>query len=403
VWLKLRPGSVVIAARFMLHVLEGQLQQVQISADPRLRLLPLPGEDPPTVQVGPETAQSRFITFRWSRPVSDRVTLDATFLLSGALGVGNFHLPQIEVLDARPTQRWMALSVDPALDWEEQQKQQLEAVPAADFLTAWGAADSKPQAAYRLPAGETDWSLSTRPHEPRTTARQTLTLRFDDDHADALFEADLTTASGYLFQHRLTAPEGLTIDGVSLLEEGVERAGRWSQDAEGAVTVFLSGPVSGRQRLTLRGQMPIGAGEEWFVPRMQVERCELRLATIRLFRHPRVRLAIQGGRQGAGGEPPADQAPTPDPYRFVEAFSWNEQQPLSVAVTVEPNRPKVRAEQAVWPVWNGRSWTVKTDCRVSVGDGVLDEIRIRAPAPWNGPYQIGPPGQVRASQGNCVW
>ena len=58
--------------------------------------------------------QSRLITFRWPHPVPDQVTLDATFLLSGTLGVGNFRLPQIEVLDARPTQRWLAVSVDPA-------------------------------------------------------------------------------------------------------------------------------------------------------------------------------------------------------------------------------------------------------------------------------------------------
>jgi len=45
----------------------------------------------------------------------------------------------------------MAVSVDPTLDREEQQKQRLEVVAVADFLRAWGVADAKPQAAYRLP------------------------------------------------------------------------------------------------------------------------------------------------------------------------------------------------------------------------------------------------------------
>ena len=75
-------------------------------------------------------------------------------------------------MDARTAKRWMAISVDPALEREEPPKESLEAVAVSDFLKAWGAAEGKPQAAYRLPAGETDWTVSTRPHEPRSTADQ---------------------------------------------------------------------------------------------------------------------------------------------------------------------------------------------------------------------------------------
>ena len=139
VWLKVQPGSLVIDTKFKLHVLEGQVQQLQLAADPRLRLLPLPGDDPPTVQVGPESGQSRLIAFHWPHPVSDQVTLEATFLLGGATGVGNFHLPRLELLDAQATKRWLAVSVDPALDREQQKKQRLEAVSVADFLKAWKA------------------------------------------------------------------------------------------------------------------------------------------------------------------------------------------------------------------------------------------------------------------------
>ena len=224
VWLKVQPGSVVIAAKFKLRVVEGQIQQMQLAADPRLRLLPLPGDDPPTVQIGPESGQSRLIAFRWPRPVSDQATLDATFLLSGATGVGNFHLPRIELLDARPIKRWMAVSVNPALDREEPREPRLEAVAISDFLKAWGAADAKPHAAYRLPAGEIDWTISTRPNEPRSTADQTLTLSCHEDYVDVAFEAQVSTTSGYLFQHRLTAPADLKIEDISLLEKDVERA-----------------------------------------------------------------------------------------------------------------------------------------------------------------------------------
>ena len=137
-WLKIQPGSVLIAAKFKLRVAEGQLRQVQLAVDPRLRLLPLLGDDPPTVQVGTESGQTRLITIRWPRPISDQIVLDATFLFNGASAVGNIRLPQIELLDVQTTRRWMAVSVDPALDSEEQQGERLESVAVADFLKAWG-------------------------------------------------------------------------------------------------------------------------------------------------------------------------------------------------------------------------------------------------------------------------
>ena len=351
--MKVQPGSVVIAAKFHLHVVEGQIQQVQLAVDPRLRLLPLPGDDPPTVLTGPESGESRLVALRWPHPISDQVTLETTFLLSGATGVGNFRLPRIELLDARPTKRWMAVSVDPALDGEQQQTQRLEAATVSDFLKAWGAADAKPQAvyrakpqaAYRLPAGEIDWTISTRPHEPRSAADQTLTLLCDEDHVKMIFEAHVSTTSGYLFQHRLTAPAGLKIDGVSLLEGDVERASRWSQDADGAVTIFLGGAASGQQKLVLRGRLPIEAGKAWPLPQVRLQRCQLHLATIRLFRRPSVLLTTHGGQPQANAEPMPDDTAKFDQGRFVAAFAWAGSLPLPVTVTVEPNRPSASSQE----------------------------------------------------------
>ena len=135
------------------------------------------------------------------------------------------------------------------------------------------------------------------------------------------------------------------------------------------------------------------------MPRVQVERCELRSAMVRLFRYPGVLLTIHGGRQGAGEETrPGEPTARSVACRFVEAFSWDAAAAAFRGRHDEPNRPNVRAQQTVLPGWNGRSWTVKTDCRISVRGGVVDEIRIRAPAPWNGPYQANPPGQVRVSE-----
>ena len=233
-WLKIQPGSVVVNVKFKFHVTEGELRQARLAVDSRLRLLPLPGDAPPTVQVGAESGQTRLVTIRWPRPISGDVTLETALLFNGASAVGNIRLPRIELLDIRPRRRWMAVSVDAALDCEEHDGQRLEAVAVADFVKAWGQCDPKPRAAYRLPRGESGWTLSTRPHEPRTTAKQTLSLSFDEDRLDVLFEARLSVESGYVFQHEVTAPADFTIERVSLVVGGTDRVQRWSQGKDGS-------------------------------------------------------------------------------------------------------------------------------------------------------------------------
>jgi len=43
---------------------------------------------------------------------------------------------------------------------------------------------------------------------------------------------------GYVFQYVLTAPKGLKLGRVSVLEGDLERAHRWSQGDDGTFTVF---------------------------------------------------------------------------------------------------------------------------------------------------------------------
>ena len=364
-WLKIQPGSVVVNVKFKFHVAEGELWQVQLAVDSRLRLLPLPGDAPPAVQVGAESGQTRLLTIRWPRPISDDVALEAAFLFNGASAVGNIRLPRIELVDIQPTRRWMAVSVDPALDCEEHDGERLEAVAVADFLKAWGQCNAKPRAAYRLPRGEPGWTVSTRPHEPRTTAKQTLSLSFDENRLDVLFDARLSVVSGYVFQHQVTAPKDFKIERVSLLVDGADRVQRWSQDKDGTITVFLDGPASGTERLSIRGRLPIRMGEKRELPLFAVQKCRIQTAAIQLFDRPAVSLLWSTGVSPAGakgnrtrsraeaGETPAfPLGKTPESGRLVETIVWDGVRLPRMTVTARP-----RGNNAV--AHASRRWNLK--------------------------------------------
>ncbi|MCD4727598.1 MAG: hypothetical protein K8R46_08050, partial [Pirellulales bacterium] len=90
----------------------------------------------------------------------------------------------------------------------------------------------------------------------------------------------------------------------------------------------------------------------------------------------------------------------------ARTIRWDGEGRPPATVLLRPNRPKVGAEQVVRMQDDGRRWSARAEFRLTVGDGLFDEIRIHAPAPWNGPYEADKPGELQvrevSGQGRCI-
>ena len=100
------------------------------------------------------------------------------------------------------------------------------------------------------------------------------------------FDATLQTAAGYNFQLVLVGPANLQVDNVSLLEDGVQRVTRFSQDDAGRITAFLSGPLSGVQTLAMQGTIPVAESGVVTLPRISVEGAESKKSQVNIYRSP---------------------------------------------------------------------------------------------------------------------
>ena len=65
--------------------------------DPRLRLLPTAGHESLIAEAHTLPGEPQVIDLELARPISDQVTLELRFLLTGTSGVGNLRLPRLEV------------------------------------------------------------------------------------------------------------------------------------------------------------------------------------------------------------------------------------------------------------------------------------------------------------------
>lgn len=392
-WVKVQPGSLVIDARFKFRVIEGRVRQVRLLADPRLRMLPSAGADAVISAIRTQPGTPETIDLELTRPVSDLVTIDVSFVLTGASGVGNLRLPRLEASGARASRRLLAVSVDPALEYSEKTTAGLKPLPTAEFLTQWGTAEVKPQVAYTLPRGEPNWVLSTRPRESITSVEQTLAISVGRGSSIVHFDAFLDTTSGANFQLQLTAPPALEIDNISVLESGAQRVARWSQDDTGLITIFLTGPVSGRQQLAMRGRLRTPERGQLSLSTFQLQNVKIERHHFLVFRQPAVLVEVEH----LTGMNRLDVPPS-DPSRTIEGSLVSSFDVTTVrgsaTLNLTPNPAQVQGVQVTTLELANGQWTVAVDCEVHVTKGIVDELRFEIPQQWSEPFQADRPAIV---------
>ena len=240
--------------------------------------------------------------------------------------------------------------------------------------------------------------MSTRRSKPETTVEQTALWSFAVREARVDFDARLSTAVGYHFQYRLSAPAKLEIERVSVLEGGEERADRWRRAPDGTITVFLKRALSGDQALSLQGRLPVPARGKLPLPVLGVEDAQLQSSAIQLFRKPEVKVDVSETTGLVKIEAPVVDESRASLGRLVESFDADCAGKVSATLMLTPNRPGVHAEQITSLRSDGGLWEANVEFRVNADQGVVDEFRLRVPRGFNGPYKIDTPSTWKVEE-----
>ncbi len=388
IWVKVRPGTTLIDAKLKYRVLAGHVRQVRLLADPRLRLLSSPNSQSPIVAVHTIPGDPQKIDLELSRDVSDQVEVNLSFLVTNTSGVGNLRLPRLESSGARPAKRWLAVSVDPALQPKIQTGEGSKSLDIADFAAAWGAADLRPQAAFGIPRGEPIW-LATQPNEPQTTVEQTLALSLGRGSCLAQFDATLTITGGVLFQLALQGPPGMAIEQVSMLDDNVQRVARWSAEDNGQITIFLTAPINGQQQLSLRGHLDARQSETLALPQWKLLGAETKKNHLHLYRQPAVLVDVEK-------VPGISDIDFPE-HRIADRFGALfgcyaiENGTTELKVKLVPNLPKSHAVAITYLQRDADRWMAEMEYHIDVLEGLVDALQFGIPPQWSEPYRIDPP------------
>ncbi len=378
VWLKIRPGSVILDAKFSYDVTESGIGALEIRADPRLRLLPM-ADDSPVQRVQIESDQSPTILFVLKPTTEDQVTINARFLMTDTSGIGNLLFPRVNAV-GNVTRRLLAVSVDRELTYQLHGGENLARIAATEFMREWGTEELLPQfVLVDSMEDDQEWTISVAPQERKTDSEQHVTVMCHAEHAVLDHRVDVVKTDGMLAQHQLSVPAGLEVEKVEINDSSGTVPVRWTLDENNRLNIVLGRPTRESHRLYLRARRRYGSDQSLELPAIQLLNSQLLALELEVFRQPGIRVDVTD----ADGLETVERVPMEGTAwnKYLKVAHWKAKTAGTVAVLrVLADEPEIQSVQVSTMYPRDGKWWMQLLLRLSVNQGIVDIVDFSLPA-----------------------
>lgn len=390
-WLRIAPTGVTLNARYLLQNGVDWPATIDVTFDSRWQLLPSALASATDVQPLPDGRQ--VVRLRPPRSTGEVNELALEFRLRGRTPLGRLRVPEIRLESIPASERALAVSCDSALICESSSEVQPAATALAQFAAAWhdvpGA--TLPQFVWDAARLEAGWYLAVRPNVAPSTFREQLSVLAQQNRLQLTHQTEVEPQSADQFRWAYSVPADLVIDDVQLVSGNREVPVEWVRATPNRVNVFFAERVADLYQLELVGSSPVKRFGRQLLPRITAAERPLATQTVSLYRSPDVLAAWQFPAEaprleGAAGE----TLPFDADARFVRAYAVDPATADAARFVVEANEPVFEGTSLTSLDHEDGEWTVGYAMRLQVKHGELDELRLRVPRSWSGPFTSTP-------------
>ena len=253
-WMRVRPGVVTVDAIIKFEAGDRLVDRIEIHVDEALRLLSL-GTEAPAASVSVQPGKLQLVQIELDPPLRGDFVLPLRFLMFNVSGIGSIPVPQLQLLEQETRNRWLGITVDSSMAYDEAFGEQLPSVSSQVFSQQWGSNASQPNFAVQLPNDIANLKLSTvyRASPTKVDERLRIICRPNTLHLD--YHADVDLEDGLVFQHRFTVPEEVQIENLEVWQNQLPIAHRWTFDDDHQLNIFLRQPVTRPHQVRIRGTL----------------------------------------------------------------------------------------------------------------------------------------------------
>jgi hypothetical protein len=390
---KVRPGSVIAEGRFRIRPIGGAVGEAAIDLDPRLRLLPLPATTPVArhwIQQSPGGSSRLHLVL--DQPTMGETVVQASFLWTGATGIGNLALPRIAVRSDKLVRDWAGVVLMGGLAWKSKPAAAAQSAPAAALAAAWP--DVVPEDVVTLDlAQRSAIELSTEPQRLRVKAIERLDCSVSAKSTALLYTARLANVPPHALQHRLQISPGLNITRLTVLSGDRPVLSQWIQGADQALVIQLTQPPPAQIEILVEGRsaggrLPATTAVE-LIQYVGAAEDELLLS---IYQQAGVQVAVQPGDAAWGEEDSPDEGRYREGLGRLAATLRRVGGPVSAGPRMSASAANRELSGVVVSrlVSEQADWWLEVECLLNVQSGVLESLRLDLPPTLAGPLEIVP-------------
>ncbi len=413
-WLRIRPNSVIVEARFHLNVQSGSVRQLHLHADPRWQ--PISEREIPTEtdliavsQIRASTKENNDWVIDLTRAATGKATVAVAFRLDSDSGIGRWRQLNWTVAGARTAQSWWGATVDKELQYSISPAQNGRSITVEKFAALWPSQNELPQIMWQPAAHDDTTCITTWPAESKLSAKYLLAATAGLKDLDVRLAAQVSITDGPIFQLRIHVPPSLQIDRVVTNAKDAAQSLRWSRSDPDLVTLFFDSPTNGPCNLLLQGRLPLSSETKVVLPQMNIDRSVADGFRVLVFRRPEVlvsSLAVAGLQQASEADFPtaisdAERKGLLEPRSEKTINNRHPVRPQLVSVLngqdfepatfeIDPNQPQIRTVQIATLTRSADAWLTTLTVDFQIDSGVIDSLRFDLPPNWVGPFEISP-------------
>ena len=396
-WLHIQPGSVKVLADLRVNAIAGRQQQMQLAIDPRWEVIEPAVASGFKVNQNQETGE---VTLQWNKPIAGETRLELAFQLREASGVGRWEMPAITVIGARQSQRWGAISVDPALEYQlfniaDDARLTLEKIGAH-----WWSNQPATQVIWKIDEKVVPAEIATRPRIVPSTARYQMAIVAEAE--DVLLRLSASVNGDMQFCYMVDVPKAVEIDRVSLADQTGDKACSWSRGLDGKLSIVPDAPIHGVGKILIVGRTQLANDGNFTVPAMRIDHCSSDAFSLLIARNHDALLKItEMAGMRAAPETEFEEAiadaqvvglvgnPRDEAARSLEVLE-NSRDFRPVRLHIDRNESQIQVEQLTTMSRQAAAWNATIDASLSIDRGAADTLRFDLPANWVGPFAVSP-------------
>lgn len=389
-WLRIGVRDVELDTKYVMEGSARRPETLTVAFDHRWELL---ADANPPVETPVEVATDGQQMIRVPLPPDDidRQEVTLRWRLADRASPGRLQLPPIELTTVPATQRWMAVSSDPALECAIENGDGTAAGTAREFLAMWGDAETgdEPVLVLGNTGANRASSLAVRPRLTEARIDEVLHVAAGVDALRVAYRADVVPGGGCKFGFPLMVSADLSVDEITLTQAGRKIPLRWSRESPSRVNVFFNEEVTEEYRLVLIGHALIAKSGECPLPRVVTTAGNGAMQRIQLYREDEVlveRRGLTDGDELKNG--PLDLPPVPWTARPLAAYRLDRAASDTIRLAVAPNPAGMTGQTLTQLTRAPDAWWATLTCQLVVERGPLDVLRLRVPTTWVGPFEV---------------